>query len=693
MDRRVTVGCVLGALVLCSLASVGLAAGGPVSDQPTWTTGFDVTVETDALAPGASVAARQSDDAIELTRELHLTPERPGSYEAVGQYEIPSSVSELTVELRDQDAVVRSDGFAPNGDGTWEWDRSTARPSLTVRVAANQTVDGTGPIATDGEYRFVDVGEWALALTPSLRHTWRSTGASFERTTTVAGEGTAGEAIAFLGPHETYTRTAHGQTITLVVPASATLEEDREAIFSSLLDASDGLRVGDRDEEVFVVAAPTGRIDWGVRGIQTGAADVWVRDSERLDEPDSVWLHEYVHTRQNFDPAPETRWLLEGKATYYATRLAYEQGHISFDAFRSALDRWTRDRYEDVVLADRSTWQGNDGNYPVGALVTGELDRRSRLATDSEASFDRVFARLNGHDGTVTATDVHGFLEAAAGPDVRTAGRRFTTTTERPSPWNETQHGAAFGVTPATFTITFEEDIAVGGPYGNRTLGQKRPLVVVPGERVRTVVRVENRGEVAGDYEAALAVDGRTTSDASGRLGPGESTSLELGHEFTTTGSHTLSMADDAVEVRVREPATPTVTGLGADRTHVEAGETVTLSIDVENAADRPAGGPVTVLSNGRVIDEQSIHLGVSEREALSVTTRPDGPGEYTYRVGEAGDRSVTVVVKSPTATAGERPVNPFALAGGIVLVATGLGGVALWALRRRQSPPTEYDR
>ena len=320
-------------VALCSLVGAGMAgvavadvaaAGGPGSpataDEPATADLRTASVPAgDATGTATASTATESGGTIDLRQELRRTPDREGEYDAHHRYRIPTEVTELEVTLPEDATVISRSGFARKGGTTYAWDGVTSRPTLTYRLPADETVEGDGPIAGPGEYLFVDRGEWALVTRPRTGHSWRWTGGGkvrLERTTVADGEGATGDAMAFLGPHEEYRHEAHGQTFRLIVPAAAHLEEDPGEIFASLAHASDAMRVGNRDGEVFVVAAPTGEVQWGVRGLQTGGADMWVRDVERLDDVNNVWLHEYVHSRQDYETAAGARWFTEGAAVY-----------------------------------------------------------------------------------------------------------------------------------------------------------------------------------------------------------------------------------------------------------------------------------------------------------------------------------------------------------------------------------------
>lgn len=79
--------------------------------------------------------------------------------------------------------------------------------------------------------------------------------------------------MAYLGEYSERIHTANGQRFRLIVPERADLREQPTALFNSLSAASDQLRVGNRDEEVVMIATPTANIDWGIRGLQSGPAE------------------------------------------------------------------------------------------------------------------------------------------------------------------------------------------------------------------------------------------------------------------------------------------------------------------------------------------------------------------------------------------------------------------------------------
>ena len=676
------------ALVVGGGAALGVAAADGTADatvpahatQPANATDADSRARID---PGH----RTSHDSIVVTQVYRLTPDRPGAVDVEWHFEIPDRVSDVRTRLPPAATNVRSAEFSRTENDVYEWSGDTSTASITFTVEANESVERTGPEADDGRYGFVDAGEWALIrrqpiANPGYTHPrGRDPGVTIQNRT--ASEGVVGSGMVFLGAHRVHERSAHGQTFRLLVPGAATLAADRTAILDSVADASDRLRVGDRDGTVLMIAAPT-NVPWGVRGRQLGDRDFYVLADERLDTPDNVWLHEYVHTRQDVDRTKATRWFSEGSAEYYAALLALEQDHVDFEPFRDQLQRGTRRQLDDVRLVDPGTWRPNDGDYLKGALVAGEIDRRVRTATDGGATLQDLFRRMNGADSPVEQADFLRYVERVGGEGVVDRARRFTETTARPEVWTRSTHQDAFGALPASFgyRLPATDGFRVRSGYRNGSLEE---FTLVSGETLAVDVTVSNVGGTAGEYALNVTVDGRTVTNRSGRLEAGASTTETVEHTFETPGTYRLGAGEESVTVRVDEPATPVVTDLSVDRQRVKPGESVTVAATVENAADRPGAGRFAIRLDGTPIADEPVRMAAGERTRVTATATL--PEEGTTRF-EAGDRSVTVTVSAADGTApdSDTPAESGASGPGMDIGAAlaALAVVALAALARR---------
>ena len=618
----------------------------------------DTTVGTSGTADtrNETAAAVADESLVEQRVTLSLTPDDPGRVRVVYRYEFPSYLRSFRARLDPRTTLRSTDGFAHEND-TFVWDGTTAQPTITVDYRVNQTTADTGPDRhLEGAFErrrlhdaqstaetgllFADTGAWALLAVPRYSADWRypsdRPAPTLRQRVRTDGPGVVGTDVAFLGRHTVSERTAHGQQFRLIVPRAADLRPSPAAVLNATSAASDALRVGGRDERVSLFAAPAGP-DWAVRGLQTGETDAWVRADEPVTTPGNVWLHEYVHTRQSYTTTDETRWVTEGSADYYAASLSLRQGLVDFEAFARTLQRGRVARVENTVLTRRETW-GTHGNYHVGALVAGTLDRRVRET--GSGSFDRVVAAMNDADDPFGAADLAATLRGLGGDSLATTADRYTTTTDRPPVWNQSLHATVFETAALT---TETAPPRVDGPYRNGTLAKP---VVVPGEAVTIDTTVANAGSVSGRYRLVATLDGDTAAVRTGELAAGASTTATVTQPFTEPGTYTLVVGDTTLNLTVATPATPRVDAVSVDPQAVAPGESVTVRATVSNPADRPADAPITVRLGDRRVTTRQLRLGPGETTTLTTTVTPDSAGTSTVR---AGNRTATVRATTPT--------------------------------------------
>jgi hypothetical protein len=651
------------------------------------------TVPPSSLGGAAASTANGGDIALATT--LALTPERPGSVAVTLRFEVPDRVTALEAQIAADAEAVATEGFAATDGDTYEWDGETAAPTISYQLPANRTAtagrldrlgprpagssavvgsaSGTPGAADDDDgYLFVDAGPWALVPVPGTGVSWRYRGETvgLTRRAAIDGPGAVGGRVAFLGEHAVCERTANGQTFRLVVPAASAdaMTPRPERVLDSLASASGALRVGDRDESVFVVAAPTG-VDWAVRGVQTGDADAWVRADEPLADAQSAWLHEYVHTRQSFATTAETRWLTEGSADYYAALLALRLGLTDFSAFADHLGRGAGSPYADDVLADPTTWTTGTP-YRKGSLVAGETDRRIRLASDGGASFATVLARLNADSDPISADRYLAHVAEAGDGSVTDATRGFVGTDAAPDMWSASAHEAAFGTPVARIAVDPPSAVAVEGTYRNASIAP--PVTVAVGETLTVPVPVSNVGGADGDYRVALAADGRTVAVANGTLAAGENATAPLSWTPTEPGSYVLTVRGRTYAVFVEAPSTPSVATVALNRTTVPADGPVLVTAEVVASGSVPAGSDITVRVDGRSVATERVRVAPGGAATLRVVVRAGDPGEHTVSVG--GERA-SFVVGSADATAEAGSANGGAV--GTAVTAPGFGAGA----------------
>lgn len=634
--------------VLAGVSGAAVAGDGAPGQTDVVQTATTGQLESSGQAAVATTPAQTGDNSIDIYHEFRLTPDEPGQVDVQWTVDIPDNVPRLNVtNLPSSARNLRLDGFVKR-DGELRWnedDQSTRTPSATFTLPVNETTD-------DGSPKFADTGDWALIRRPPLAsveylYYTNQPKPTVTRTNRTAGPGVTSDSMVYLGPHEMTTRSAHGQQFRLVVPEVATLRESKADIFDSVTAASDTLRVGDRDPTVTMVAAPTS-VPWGVAGLQTGDAGFYTIANQTVDEADNTWLHEYVHTRQSFETRNATRWFTEASAEYYAAQLTLQQGRIDFDTFSYALSDGASNRYDDVVLANPDTWH-DSANYEKGGLVAGDIDRRIRLATDSGSSLQAVFQRLNSHGSPVGQQTFLRAVENAGGSSVRETAQRFTETTAGPEMWTQAEHDEAFGDLPAQFSVTFpdvgSDGLRIRGPFRNETATDE-PLVT--GETLVVDLTVANVGGSAGTYNFTVTRNGVPVANRTGTAASGENVTETVEFTFEDPGTYRLSTGSDALSVRVREPATPTVTDVYANRTSLQGGGTVRVTAVVRNDQDVPATGVITLQQDGDTLLEQRVYLDSNAGTELSETVRLSTVGMVQFT---AGGQAVEVTIEEPTPT------------------------------------------
>ncbi len=344
-----------------------------------------------------------------ITQELSavLNPDSEGTVRFRTWYRLPNCVTSLTLTYPHYLSVSDQNGFTTSGSQQCSWDEHTRSPWMEFWLDVNQS-NGSG-------YEFYDAGNWALLSYPQMSVSWTSQGNSPELTNVydVGKDGISSSDgnIVYLGPYNTQHFEAGGQQFRLAIPADASLRVSATKILSSLGHAAENLNVGNVDDDVVIVAAPS-TVNWGWGGLQSGANGFWVVDSALVADANNIWVHEYVHTRQGWHRDDSTRWLIEGTTEFYAAYLTYLDGHISFSQFYNHL---TTDQHCNSVLVDPGQWTSPSAHYTKGRRVTAALDAKIRQETDGAKSFMDVFRKMNQASVPMTHQRLEQLITAVVG--------------------------------------------------------------------------------------------------------------------------------------------------------------------------------------------------------------------------------------------------------------------------------------
>ncbi|MFP8951350.1 CARDB domain-containing protein [Natrialbaceae archaeon A-arb3/5] len=688
-------------LVFVVLLVASLPAGvAGVESGPTDGSSIETNGATTADSADEASTAGEADDVLHRTTVLSHLPEQPGTFETEKTFQVPDPVVSLEIDLGPRAEIESIDGFERTSDGSLEWTEATDRPSVRFTMPANRTSDirhhagGSNGAAegvssatggsSSGEYTFVDTGEWGIVQIPGIDISLRQTEpVGNEETVRIDGPGAVGDRIAVFGEVTEYQRTVDGETIRLVVPDAAEMDEAPADVLETLADASERLDVGTRGDEVFIVAAPAD-VDWAPDGLQYGESDAWVVADAPLDDPANIWLHEFVHVRQDYtaDTTAETEWLVEAQAEYYAATLALENGLIEFDEFERHLERGEHPPYADAVLSEPTTWTDDRTDYVKGRLAYAEIDRTLRLATDGDRTSADVFRVMNAGEGEFSEAAYLKLLELAGGPDVREVAERYTQTDESPEMWDRSDHRAAFDLEGAAFEYEFGPDpLGAEGELWDLEYeladSNANEIAVPDGATLTVPVTATNAGDRNGTADVVLGVDGSVAGYDQPTLEPGETTTSTFDWTPPKPGEYDLRVDGEQLTVHVRSNASLTVSDIAVAPEEPEPGQLVTVTGTIENEGDRPGAAVFEFRTPDGETTVQPIVLEPGETGTISDEVQFDEDGSYDVAVGE---RTETVSV-STTPPAELEEVPGF---GGVAAIGALLVTLLVVRLRRR---------
>lgn len=200
--------------------------------------------------------------------------------------------------------------------------------------------------------------------------------------------------------------------VTVVAPAGMDVDPGRKSGFLAKFLSPYTLQ-GANAEWVTLLVAPDAMPSAGRMYGRTG----YVTQHAFWDgEVASVWIHEYVHARQNLSLGPDMRWFTEASATYLSYRLLEEQySEVSAADVRDRIAA-TPD-HTGTTLANRSALAHTKVDYQRGSRLLYAVDATIRDGSDGNHTLVDVVRAMNHHDETVTVAEFVRIVERYAGTD------------------------------------------------------------------------------------------------------------------------------------------------------------------------------------------------------------------------------------------------------------------------------------
>jgi hypothetical protein len=377
--------------------------------------------------------AQSSDDPPAVSISVERRPADHGVVQYRLDFETPEDARQFWL-INYTGNVVSSEGFVTdrtkNGNHAVRWDGDTESPSVTI----------TTDLDSKSGREFAATDEWTLASTPRVSVAWQADGGDDwqyfhplrdeypDRSVSFTDAGVLGSAFTYVGKYDEHVRHVDGQTVRMVVASGASPEESPADVFDALGSASKRLPGRSPDDVLlFVLPDPI----WRGGYASPKYDELWVHEDARLDDPQNLWLHEYVHTRQSFELGDRMKWFREASAAYFASALAMQQGRTSKSA---VVDTLSSKEYRNSVLSKSDTWANREVPYYRGALTLWALDDEIRRATDGERTLMDVFDRMNRRNESIGYTDFREIVAEVAGRSLAPWMDKHVTATARLDP-------------------------------------------------------------------------------------------------------------------------------------------------------------------------------------------------------------------------------------------------------------------
>jgi hypothetical protein len=351
------------------------------------------------------------------------------------------------LSMPDDASVISSSNLTDSAFRGYEFegDESTASASVRFRVPAQHTSTCSDDTTA---YDSTDEGSWAFtnrydtgAYVVMLYQGQSAPDVTVENQLAVDGSGYGANAFAYMGAYQTHNRSFDGHDVTLVVPNAVRGQVNVTKVYGALRTASGNFDVGARSDDI-VMFTPPSPIRQGGAAVGTWnekLMDAWVHPDTTLQEPGNTWIHEYVHTRQDYradysldGSTTNTSFLVEGGADYYASLLSLRAGNATFDEF---YDDVNASFGSDAILGDTPAL-GCEGfaKYTKGRRLVAALDAKIRADTNGSKSFEAVYRKMNAdEDGVVTYEEFKTYVVQAAGTSYGSWLDKYVKTAAVPS--------------------------------------------------------------------------------------------------------------------------------------------------------------------------------------------------------------------------------------------------------------------
>jgi len=173
------------------------------------------------------------------------------------------------------------------------------------------------------------------------------------------------------------------------------------------------------------------------------------------------------------------------------------------------------------------------------------------------------------------------------------------------------------------------------------------PTEVVAGTSITVTVDVTNIGEVEGDCQVTLRVNGEVTETKKVTITAGDTETVSF-TLLKEAGSYIVDVEGLTATLKVLKPAEFKMGTLIVPPSEVAAGTSITVTVDVTNIGEVEGDCQVTLRVNGEVTETKKVTITAGDTETVSFTLLREEAGTYSLSVNGLGG-SLTVEYPAPS--------------------------------------------
>jgi hypothetical protein len=164
------------------------------------------------------------------------------------------------------------------------------------------------------------------------------------------------------------------------------------------------------------------------------------------------------------------------------------------------------------------------------------------------------------------------------------------------------------------------------------------PDIVTCGNNIDIQATITNTGDLIGDYEVCLMLDGEIFERQLITLEGGDSTIVTFSTVPDIAGVHTISIGsveETFTAERLITPAEFITSNISVTPQEIYLGDSIDISTLISNIGDLPGTHEVIVKMDNEIIDSKNLNIGGHDSEIIIFSIKPETEGEHAISIGE----------------------------------------------------------